>query len=612
MADGKVGQFAVPDDATPEQAQSLIEQSISTQRMAAAQQAQTLVDHANPTYGNSGLDNFLVGAGKAFSDLGNGVEQGVANLANSRIGRFWTGDHSQWTKDVQANIDEHKKLDGSITGTTGGTIGNVVGNVAVAAPAMFVPGGQTLAGSAITGAALGALQPTATGESTLVNAGMGAAGGAAGYGLAKLVGSGLNAARSVVQPFSDAGKDSIVGNRVIQALGSDGDVQATLDALSKAKPLVPGADPTAAQAGGNAGLAALQRTLNATVPDSTTMFANRMAEQNAARVAALQDLAGTDGARDFFTAARDGTAKQLYGDAFASGIDPGALTPQLQNQMSALMSRPSIKTAMTQAKSLAEEEGLKLTDMTSVQGLHYVKQALDDQIGASVKAGTDTLTNKLMGTKSALEDVMNQLSSKYADARQTFAAMSKPINQMDVAQRIADSATNPLTGTLQPNAFARALTDKTAKQATGFPAATLEGTFSPEALQTLSAIKDDLARTVFAQNAGRGPGSDTVQKLAFGSGLVGKGADKLLSAAAAVPGFGPLLFSGLKSAAADANQQMAARLAQKLMNPQDTADIIRSALQSSHTSGIINSAMQDIAPYTALTGASTLLAKQQH
>ena len=160
------------------------------------------------------LDRGLSGAGKAVSDLGSGIAQ-LAGANN------------------QASIDEAKRLDAPLMNTGAGIAGNIAGNVAM----MAVPGslvakaaapmglartaaaGQafvnptTYLGAAGAGAATGALQPVATGDSRAINIGLGAVAGGVGQGVVNTLGriaqpvqNALNPLRQkAVQTLQDAG-----------------------------------------------------------------------------------------------------------------------------------------------------------------------------------------------------------------------------------------------------------------------------------------------------------------------------------------------------------------------------------------------------------------------
>lgn len=88
----------------------------------------------------------------------------------------------------QSEIDESKRLDQPLLSTPGGVAGNIVGNAALYAPTAAVPGAGSLPGAAAIGAATGAVQPVATGDSRLLNTGVGAAAGAGGQLLGRVLG----------------------------------------------------------------------------------------------------------------------------------------------------------------------------------------------------------------------------------------------------------------------------------------------------------------------------------------------------------------------------------------------------------------------------------------
>lgn len=135
----------------------------------------------DPTEGMTGTEKFLAGTGKAFVDIGRGAGQMLGITS-------------------QEDIDEAKNLDAPLMKTGAGRGGNLLGNVAAAAPTMLIPGVNTYTGAALVGAGMGALQPTATGESRAANMAIGGAAGAAGQGLGKLAGRALRPVTSRLSP----------------------------------------------------------------------------------------------------------------------------------------------------------------------------------------------------------------------------------------------------------------------------------------------------------------------------------------------------------------------------------------------------------------------------
>lgn len=101
-------------------------------------------------------------------------------------------------------------------------------------------------------------------------------------------------------------------------------------------------------------------------------------------------------------------------------------------ELEALAKRPGFQQAMQQAEKLASDQGVQLGDpLKSVQGLHYVKLALDDmmQPNAASALGRNQ-QSALQGTKQALLSEIEKISPLYAQAKDVFQSMSKPVNAM--------------------------------------------------------------------------------------------------------------------------------------------------------------------------------------
>ena len=126
----------------------------------------------DPTEGTGLLQRMREGAGKAFWDVGMGAGQ-ILGLVD------------------QQTVDEEKRLSKPLMDTGGGLAGNIGANMLTA----LIPGGSTVKGSALIGAGLSALQPTATGEDRGDNTLKGLAFSVGGALTAKGIGKGLDAAR---------------------------------------------------------------------------------------------------------------------------------------------------------------------------------------------------------------------------------------------------------------------------------------------------------------------------------------------------------------------------------------------------------------------------------
>ncbi len=575
----------------------------------------------DPAQGQSFWENFSAGAGKAVSDTMRGATQviGKAVQAHPLYAPLVPDTVKRLFGQNQAAIDESAKLDKPLMGTGAGVAGNVAGNVAMTlipgaavgaagkaanAPALLAAGRAITApasygAAAAGGAALGGLQPVTTeqGEGRRVlNAGTGALGGMAGRLVSQAIGSGYRTAKAAAEPLYEKGQDAILGRMLNKAAG--GEAPAVAQRLAEAaKPavgpfqpgmtkgvmgeLVPGSVPTVGQAAENAGIAALERTATATSPEVTTSMGQRMAQQNAARLGQLENMAGTDGARAMFDAARGATADQLYGKAFAAGITP-ARAAKYQGEVATLLQNPAIQDALPAARRLAKFDGMDLADPAgSLQGLHYVKKALDDMLDRAKQTGIGRIEQaKIADTKNALLGLMDRLSPAYGAARAEFQAASRPINQMDIAGRLIEKAKNPLTEVIQPQAFARNLNDGTAAAATGFKGATLENVMEGPQINTLQSILADLRRSSAAQTAGRGPGSDTVQKLAYTNLIDQSGMPTFLRKLPPMQVAGNLAGRGADAVYGRANREIADRAAQVMLEPGMAAELMARAARA--------------------------------
>lgn len=122
----------------------------------------------DPTEGMSTTEKVLVGVGKGMTDIGYGVGQMLGTVSREDVAR-------------------KRETDQAIMNTGAGKVGNFLGNAALALPAAFVPGANTVAGASLIGAGFGLAQPSTSTQETLTNVAFGGAGGAAGQWAANKV-----------------------------------------------------------------------------------------------------------------------------------------------------------------------------------------------------------------------------------------------------------------------------------------------------------------------------------------------------------------------------------------------------------------------------------------
>lgn len=487
-------------------------------------------------------------------------------------------------------------------------VGAIAGSVATYAPLAMIPGANTVAGGAAMGAATGALQPTTEGESRLANA---AIGGAVGGAVPAAIRTAKTAKAALVDPFTEAGRQRIAGG-VINRTAAD--PQAAVAKMFAARGATPGFSPTAAQGADDAGIAALERATRAANPGA---FDDVEKSQRAALADAIRGIAGDDVRRQAAITARESAVNPLYDAAKQA-------TVQGDETFNALLQRPSMQAAAGRAANLSAERGDRagiisghhgyslrkgmpeqisetgLLDSSGApitriipetqatypgQALHDLKMGLDDAIGTPGIGGMQGAERAAAtGTKA---DYLQWLESKipeYGQARQTYADMSRPINQMDIGQEFAKRLIPglyrdmPAPAQLNAQAFARALTDQgddIARSATGMKGARLESVMEPQQMQALRGVSSDLQMMKAAENAGRGVGSDTVQKTAMSHIAAQAGIPNWMADVARVPGgmlkqAGNLLYGR-------SDDQVRQIMAEMLKNPKEAARAMQAA-----------------------------------
>lgn len=457
----------------------------------------------DPTADMGKVETFRAGAGKAFVDT-------FARGPGSAVGLV-----------SPEEVEASRKRDAPLMRTDAGALGNVAGNMAAFAPTAFVPGANTVAGSMTLGSLAGLLQPATSGSERFSNTLTGGVTAGAVTGAARALPMVKGA---FIDPFTQGGQQRI-------ALDTLSRFAHDKDALGKlnVNELVPGSKPSLAEATGDPGIAQLQRSAQAKMPEVASAFADVRTQRLAARKDALATVAGSQGEREFFEAARDATAERLYSKAFKTPIDPKKLTPKVQSEISELMERPSMKKAVADSFQLAKEEGIALTEDPKdyVQRLHYTKKALDRQIDQAMGKEGAIPPEAILKTKEKLLGVIDKVSPKYAEARAEYQAASQPLNRMEIGRYLEDKLLPALndfgTERYRPESFAKALRDgdEMAKKATGFKGAKLADILTADQTMTLKSIAEDLGREAAAGERAKVAGSPTAQYLA-GANLLRK------------------------------------------------------------------------------------------
>ena len=275
------------------------------------------------------------------------------------------------------------------------------------------------------------------------------------------------------------------------ATAAEGRGQQIVNALRGQTEIVPGSMPTAGQAAADVGAtryAALQAEVAKQLP---TEYLERANQQAAARVAQIQDVGKTQADVSAATKLRSQTTDPLYTAAREAGnvVDVNPILAKIDD---VIAKNPGNKELLTEFNAirggLVDANGIPRTNAQEIaSAIDGLKSALAKKENAFIKKQLTALKNDL--TKAV---------PGYETAQQTFATMSKPINQMEVGQYLENKLTGSLSeGKLRPGVFAGAVKEAptTLKRVTGESRFnTLDEVLTPDQMGKVQSVIDDLAR----------------------------------------------------------------------------------------------------------------------
>lgn len=484
---------------------------------------------------------------KSVVDAGNAANNWLADKTGL-VARLPEGGVDQQVRDQEAAYEARRKAQGESGFDGYRMLGNVASPVNLAMAAR-IPAAATAAGriglGAAAGAAGGALAPVSEGDFTdekLKQVGTGAVVGGAlpvVTGSIKRLANVLRA--GLIDPFTEAGRQKIVGSALNRAASNPAEAAGNMGMSSGA---TPGFAPTAAQAASDPGIASLERAARAIDPAG---FGDIDQTQKAALVNALRSIAGTPEGMAAAVKARDQAVKPMYAQAKNATVNSDATIDELLN-------RPSMAAAKQRAAALAAERGEQFSitpgtparqvasGLLDAQGnpimnsipatpgtlkgtaLHDLKMGLDDAIGSPGIGGMQGAErNAALGTKADYMQWLEQQIPEYAQAKNAYAAASTPINQQEIGDALLKRFVSPLSDGMsapistRASSLAQALRDgdNLAQNVTGMKGARFDKIMSREQRALLSGVVEDSQNKAFAESAGRGVGSDTIQKMAM-------------------------------------------------------------------------------------------------
>ena len=327
--------------------------------------------------------------------------------------------------------------------------------------------------------------------------------------------------REVVRPFTEAGRETIVGNVLRQLANAPENLPSRLESY---KAPIGGYTPTTAQASRDVGLISAETAIRAL--DTTGKFAAQASQANKARMTVLDRLAKDQDAVNFALTKREEVTAPLREQAFANATLVGddlklALNNKVNSQIDNILGsaegkRGTVVNAMNFAKTSLQKADSIPALYEIRKDLRAASQGLLDKEGSAY-----SLANKQLNTViRSVDDLIEQNAPGYRDYLRTYASASKGIERLEAAQgfktKVLSTIPDPINVgdfMISQPSFARAIRS-TAK----------ETKLSDMQVRALTKVGEDLDAGVL-NRAGRVPGSDTFKNLSTANvigGIIGK------------------------------------------------------------------------------------------
>ena len=478
------------------------------------------------------------------------------------------------------------------------------------------PAATTIAGKAVDmGLRMAGGAGTGYAAADLIEPGAGTAGAAFGAALppvVKVAGYGGNALSSLIRPFTARGQERTVGD-VLRQFSTNPEA---LRNLERSFEMIPGSAPTAVMAAGDEGLAGLSRTLQSADPRYAAELSTRAAAQNAARTAAMEQVAGNTGKLTLAKEARDaatGPMREAVLDA-AGKFDAQPILSTLDRMLADPNNAGKLaQQALTSIKNqIAGKPGMHggarvggfIDDAGKInaRALYAIRKDINDVLAGKLQGDAGNLrhaSGQLIGVKQAIDEAIDQASRRvemsasrevlpfganieragaagpfgsmrprptWAGYLDEFTQRSIPINQMEKLDDVLKAIS---TGTVDQSGNA-VLSAAKLNNLLRNQAKDLQKVLAPDQLQLLRKLSADLNAGQLANNAGRAVGSNTVQNLAGANALNTLMGAKL---GGSVP-MQATLGRALQFAYKAPNNMIQNRLAAALLDPQEAARLL--------------------------------------
>jgi hypothetical protein len=466
----------------------------------------------DPTEGMSRTERALAGAGRFFTEQGAGIYQAGVDAIRQpleAVGGLYRGLGLQEGQNpleagvvgeserLQAEQTERERLGAPLRADPYGLGGEVAaGATTLLAPGIAARGTRvggallprTITGNARQGAILGAVQPVGEDGSRTQNTLLGGAVGGAGAAVPAAVGAAYRGTRSILQPLTQRGQESIVG-RLLEASAVNPGYLNTI-----APSATQGVTRTLAEETADPGIAQLQRQF-------ATQLAPQFAENTAARVGAVRQqfggasreaVEGIESARD---QAANSAIRELRLDTVP--VDTAPVSASLDRIIAGQAGRPQVQAGLTQVRDLLAEPNM------TADRLYNIRKTIGDLLGGRLggdQAWAQAASRQLQLVRSQIDRQLNNLTRAFRPAVEAISlpggaqaiSVRTPAGEvLGIAQgdtiRIGSATVDPqFQGAGRGLDLYRKLIDEARKRG---QTVTSDGSVSPEAARVYDALE---------------------------------------------------------------------------------------------------------------------------
>lgn len=401
-------------------------------------------------------------------------------------------------------------------------------------------------------------------------------GGAAALTGAQAVG---RAARESVRPFTEAGREVIVGN-ILRQLSRDPEMAAAR--MESYQQRVPGYTPTAPQAARDIGLAGAIPAVRAI--DETGKFAAQQVQANQARMVVLDRMAKDKDTLLAAIAKRDEVTSPLREQAFAkASVDPDMFKQQVADDVGGviqgILASPAGKRGTVEkAMKFADD---RIAKATTPQELYEIRKDLRDAAQGLLDREGSAFSLAKMQLETVIRAVDNAIESSapgYRDYLAKYAAASRGIERLEAAQTFRGKVLGTVPVVTDPSAQAQYMISQPAF-VRAIRAAEKETDLSATQLAVLKKVAQDLDEGQIVRMTAE-PGSNTFKNISMANFIGQTIGKQMYGEVPAVMRHGALAFNWLYGGPDDAiravivDAMLDPKMAARLMRKATTAEMI--------------------------------------